>query len=102
MTTATAARPASPDQSAPTPPRWLVWGQVAVLLVLAVFIYHSIVASMVRDWLNDPNFSHGLFVPMFSGFVVWQRRASLRQLPLRPAAFGLVIIACALLVLLVG
>jgi len=102
MTTATAARPASSDQSAPTPPKWLVWGLGAVLLALVVFIYHSIVASMVRDWLNDPNFSHGLFVPMFSGYVVWQRRDRLRQLPLRPAVFGLVIIAGALALLLVG
>ncbi len=78
------------------------WAQVAVAIGLLVFLYHGIVVALVRDWWNNPDFSHGFFVPLFAGFVVWHRRAKLRGLELRPSWSGLFVIAGALGVLIVG
>jgi len=54
------------------------------------------------QWSNDPNFSHGFFVPAFSLFVLWQNRARLARQPVVPSFWGLLIIVFALAVLVVG
>lgn len=79
---------------------WIL--QAFVLLALIAVLYHSISAALVLDWWNDPNFSHGFIIPAFSLFVAWQQRKRLAALPLAPSWFGLVIIAGALVVLIVG
>ena len=76
--------------------------QAGLLLFFLVYLYHSIVTALVGDWWNDPNFSHGFFVPLFAGFVIWQRRKQLAETPVRPHWFGLVVIAGSLCVLIVG
>ena len=78
------------------------WVQALLLFGLVVYLYHAIAAALVGDWWNDPNFSHGFFVPLFAGFVVWQRRRALIETPVRPHWFGLVVIAGALSLLIVG
>jgi exosortase len=57
---------------------------------------------LVRDWWNDPNFSHGFFVPLFSGFLVWRDRKRLAVLPTAPSSWGALIMAAALAVMIVG
>jgi len=76
--------------------------QITVLLAAIAVIYHGILAALVLDWWNDPNFSHGFVIPVFSFFVAWQQRKKLAALPLAPNWFGLVVIAGALTVLIVG
>jgi exosortase len=56
----------------------------------------------VQDWWDDPNFSHGFLIPVFSGFVVWHERKRLVQLPVSPSWLGLPVIAASLGVLIVG
>jgi exosortase len=79
---------------------WLIQG--FVLLLLLGFLYQSILAKLVMNWWNNPDFSHGFVIPLFSFFVVWQQRKRLEKLPLAPSSFGLLVIAGALLVLIVG
>ena len=54
------------------------------------------------QWWENPNFSHGFFVPLFSAYVLWQERARLALLPLRPSWSGLGIIVFALGMLVTG
>src|SRR6266480_6313709 len=72
------------------------WWQAAVLIVLIGWLYSSILYHLVGQWWQDPNFSHGFFVPLFSAFVVWQERSRLARLPVTPSSWGLLIVACAL------
>lgn len=72
------------------------------LLLLVAFLYAGILRSLVAQWWNDPNFSHGFFVPLFSVFVVWQDRKRLLGVAARPSWAGLVVVAGALCVLIVG
>jgi exosortase len=78
------------------------WYQAAALSFLVGFLYHSILLHLVSDWWNDPNFSHGFFVPLFSTLVVWQNRKQLAALTLKPSWLGLVVIAGAMGILTVG
>jgi hypothetical protein len=76
--------------------------QCALLFLLLALIYHHILVELVRQWWDDPNFSHGFLVPFFSAFIVWHERASYRNIQLRPSWLGLVIAGGALLELVIG
>ncbi len=78
------------------------WWQLGTLALLTGFLYHSILSRLASDWLNDQNFSHGFFIPAFSAWVIWQDRRRLASLPIRPSWFGLVTMAGALGMLIVG
>jgi len=78
------------------------WGQVAILALLIGVLYFDVLRRLVLQWTNDPNFSHGFFVPLFSAYVLWQRRRRLAELEVRPSWFGLVVMAVALAILVVG
>jgi len=73
-----------------------------MLCVLIGWLYVPILFHLGKQWLNDPDASHGFFVPAFSVFVLWQIRDRLARLPRRPSSCGLLIVAFALLVLVVG
>jgi exosortase len=79
-----------------------LWWRAAALLLLIAWLYASILFHLAKQWSNDPNFSHGFFVPAFSLFVLWQDRNRLAQEPSEPSSWGLLIVACALSVLVVG
>jgi exosortase len=83
-------------------PRKLFWWQAAVLFLLTAWLYAPIVFHLAVQWWQDPNFIHGFFVPAFSLLLLWEDRARLAALPLRPSWSGLVILLIALSVLTVG
>jgi exosortase len=72
------------------------------LLPLIAWLYSGVIPHLVRDWWNDPNFSHGFLVPVFAIFLVWQDRKRLGELPVRPTWLGLVVMAGAMMQLTVG
>jgi exosortase len=76
--------------------------QAAAISALLVVLYHRILLSLVEEWIQDPNYSYGFFVLLFCAWVLWRRRNVLRSTPTKPAAFGLVIIAGALGLLILG
>jgi len=57
---------------------------------------------LIGQWWNDPNYSHGFFVPLFSAFVIWQERGRLSALSLRPSWPGLFFLGLGLCVLIIG
>jgi exosortase len=91
-----------PDRFSGPAARRYPWWQVAVLVVLVGWLYSSILYHLVGQWWQDPNFSHGFFVPLFSAFVLWQDRSRLAALPVTPSSWGLLIVVVALCVLILG
>ena len=65
-------------------------------------VYAPVLLELGRDWVRDPNYSHGFLVPVVSAVLLWQRRAELGALPARPSWWGLVGILGSLLLLVVG
>jgi exosortase len=78
------------------------WWKIVALIGLLTWLYGSIASRLAVQWWDDPNFSHGFFVPLFSLFVVWQDREHLAALRPKPSWWGVPIIATALTVLVVG
>jgi exosortase len=77
-------------------------GLFTVLVLGVAGIYAGIFQNLYLDWMNDPNYSHGLLVPLISGYFVWQNRQKLETLEVKPANSGLLLILFALLVLFAG
>lgn len=69
---------------------------------LLLWLYLPTLTHLVAQWWNDPNFSHGFFVPLFSAFVIWQDRPKLTSLRLRPSWWGSLLLGFGLSVLIVG
>jgi len=75
---------------------------VGLLALSLLGLYASIGHDLVVQWSDDPNYSHGFLVPIFSGYLLWQRRADLRCIPLAPNFSGLAILLSGLAVLVIG
>ena len=74
----------------------------SILFMAIAGIYAGIFQNLYLDWINDPNYSHGLLVPLISGYFVWQQRQKLEELEIKPANSGVLLILFALLVLFTG
>jgi exosortase len=78
------------------------WTQTAILALVIGVLYFDILRRLVLQWWDDPNFSHGFFVPLFAAYVLWLQRRQLGQLEARPSWFGLGLMALGLTILIVG
>jgi exosortase len=82
-------------------PRW----QGVTLLLLAVWLYASILTRLFLQWVGparDPNFEHGIFVPLFAIFVLWQEREKLKAIPAAPSWSGLPLVLLSMFMLVLG
>src|SRR5271165_7675301 len=80
----------------------MLYVQSGILLLLAAWLYAPLAFRMAGQWWQDPNYTHGFFVPLFALFLVWERRAKLVALRVKPAWSGLVMILLALAALVQG
>ena len=76
--------------------------QAALIGVLLIILYHHIAFRLVHDWLTLPDYSHGLLIPFFAFYLLWDQRTVLEQTPVRPNWAGVPLVAFSLFVLLVG
>ena len=78
------------------------WWAAAVLIVLLALLYYGVAIKLVKDWWNIPDYSHGLLIPFFVAFLVWDKRVALRATPLAPSWGGISLILPGLFILMVG
>jgi exosortase len=77
-------------------------GAIALLVGSFALLYWPILTRLVYDWAHDDNYSHGFLIVPLAAYLVWERRQRLAVLRPRPSAFGLIIVAGSILVLLAG
>jgi exosortase len=75
-----------------TPKEQLPWSNIAWFGLLLTGVYATVIYRMVAQWSNDADMSHGFFVPVIAGFIVWQRRAEIAGLKARPSWWGLALV----------
>ena len=78
------------------------WLALSLLSPLVVILYAPVLGSLVRQWWDDPNYSHGFFIPMFAAYVLWHERERLQGLPFFPTNFGFAIMLFAVGLLVLG
>jgi len=65
-------------------------------------LYAPVVAKLVHDWWEIPDYSHALLVAPLAAFLAWQRRGELARTTVKPSSAGLAIVLVSLVLLMVG
>jgi exosortase len=95
MSTIAQAAPRADELEMSLPKGLVIAGLVAAL-------YGPLLTQMVVQWWQDPDYGHGFVVPLFVGYVVYQRRHELRQVPLEPSNLGFPVMLGAIVLFLAG
>src|SRR6185312_13426201 len=77
-------------------------GRSLLLGSLLVLLYYQILAKLVSDWWNLPDFSHGFLVPVFAAYLVWTKRKILVATPRAPSWSGVAVVFVGLVLLMGG
>lgn len=83
-----AASDAFPSETRNSP-----WQREGLWLVLALaflaFLYRDVFVWLTGVWTNNADYSHGFLVPVFSAYILWSNRGSLRSIqPAEPRGQG--------------
>ena len=75
---------------------------VAALVAALIWTYWLVIPGLVAQWWNEDEYSHGFLIPIVSGYLVWTKRDELKATPVRPAAWGLLVMVMALAIYVTG
>jgi exosortase len=78
------------------------WLPYAIIAVLLATIYYRIAGKLVYDWYTIPDYSHGFLVPLFAGYLIWDKRKTLSSTPVRQTWSGISLIVFAIVLLILG
>jgi exosortase len=78
------------------------WLKIGLLGSVFLLVNQWQFGTLVRQWLGDPNWTHGFIIPLFSLFLIYNWRDELQAAPRRVCLWGLPVIVLGLLVQLFG
>jgi len=82
---------------------WVAEYWPAVLLALVTLaLYAPILGRLMRQWYDDPNYSHGFFVPVLSGYLIWNKWQKIVAVRSQPSLWGAIIVLFSLAILYLG
>jgi exosortase len=91
------------EASLPARASWSRIGLPALLLAAVLAgLYWTILRDLGHQWWNDENYQHGFLVPLFSMFLIWRERHTLRRLDPLGTWRGLAVLLAGLGILLIG
>jgi exosortase len=67
-----------------------------IAAVVVAMLYAPLVVELVRAWRTDEYAGHGMFVPVYSAFLLWMDRERLRTIPRRGETAGALVMVLAL------
>jgi len=73
-----------------------------LLLVSFYWTYRRVMVELARDWWYDDNYSHGFLIAPLALYFAWESRDQLRAVAIRPNVIGLLGLAGAVGLLIVG
>ncbi len=75
-----------------------------VIIAAACFLalYHDVIFKLIQDWQNNPDYSHGFFVPLITAYLIWYKREEFAEIPIKPSNFGIILILLSLLFYIVA
>ncbi|HTS51613.1 MAG TPA: exosortase/archaeosortase family protein [Bryobacteraceae bacterium] len=75
-----------------TQPR-LAWPAMAWFSALLIACYAPLLWALARQWATAEDMSHGFFVPLVAGYIVWRKRGELAAIKPSPNYWGLMLAA---------
>jgi len=81
-------------QTTLSPSRFHFANVVYLLLILAALVglYYPVLIALAHEWSTNDNYSHGFFIPLISGYMIFIIRPELKNISLRPANWGLLLL----------
>lgn len=61
-----------------------------------ILVYAPVLRGLIRQWWDEPDFSHGFLVPLFAAYVLWLTRSRWQAIPPQSDDKGLFVIVGAL------
>lgn len=86
----------------PTQSKSILYLQLSILALAFIALYYPFIQTMVADWDQNDNYSHGYLIPFIAAFMVYSLRDELKTADIKPATWGLIIIAAGLCQLIVA
>src|SRR5262249_11320089 len=80
----------------------LPWMKLAWFGGLIFACYLPILIRLVMQWSSDADMSHGFFVPLVAGFIIWRKRASLMATKAEPSRWGLLLVGWGAVQMMLG
>ncbi len=77
-----------------------VWIKTCILLILWAAVFTPVYPELWHTWMNNSNNSHGVLVPLISGFLIWTKRGELAEAPLSRSGWGCALLAISLILYL--
>jgi len=81
--------------------RYLAFTSILVVALLS-YMYADSLVFLFSRWVGTEDYSHGIFVPFISGYLIWQSRHRLSQVLVEKSWVGLAVIALGLMLYVVG
>lgn len=79
----------------------MLWNWI-IIGALVVGVYWHVLLKLVSAWLEIPDYSHGILVPFFAGYLIWAKRKTLQSIKIAPTWSGIAVVAVALALLILG
>ncbi len=73
-----------------------------LIVALVIYMYAESLAFLFSRWFGTDDYSHGIFVPLISAFLIWRSRNRLLQVPREKSWWGLGVITAGLFLYVVG
>lgn len=71
-------------------------------LIIFLFIFYPLFPELIKEWSDNPYYSHGFFIPLLAGYFLWTKRKEIAEAAREPSFAGLVIVAFGALVFLIS
>lgn len=88
--------PVSKSTSQSNETSYVSWGLAIPLLAAIIWSYWPALVAMQSKWQNDPQYSQGYLVPLFSLYILYLRKAMVQNVALQADTRGLLLIAVGL------
>lgn len=75
---------------------------IGALILATGFAYFGGIENLFKRWGEQQELSHGYFLPLIAGWILWSRRDALEQSLGRPEAIGLAGVAISAIVLILS
>jgi exosortase D (VPLPA-CTERM-specific) len=81
----------------------LLLGFSAVLATVSLgYLYYDSLVFLFNHWIGSDDYSHGMFVPLISLFLIWQSRHRIAAAGITGSWWGMAVVVAGLLLYLVG
>ena len=68
--------------------------KMLVIAVLFCYLFRNEIGAIVQRWVDDPSWSHGFLIPLFSLYVLNQHKKDILNLKSQPNYLGLAFMIC--------